>query len=382
MELKGELKDIIFQNDINGYTIAVITDEEGNEITVVGYLPFISIGDNLKLIGKYVTHPDYGEQFKIDTFEKMMPQTAASLERYLGNGMIKGIGPAMAKRITAKFGEETLHVLKFEPMKLAEVKGITRERAMEISEQFNENWELWQIVGFLEKFGIGVQNAQNVYKALGVNAIEEIEANPYILIDVANNVDFKLIDKVAMELGYEYNNDKRITSAIKYALSKATINGHCTVLEDELYKYVSTLLGVTNDEIEECVIALKIKGDIIIEEREDNNWVYLNVFYNAEENVVRRIVNLNNSRNIKKIHDFESELAIIENKTELILSDKQREAIKAINDNNVCIITGGPGTGKTTIIKVIMELYKAQKKKVVLCAPTRKSCKEDDRDHW
>ena len=172
--------------------------------------------------------------------------------------MIKGIGPAMAKRITDKFGEETLHILKFEPMRLSEVRGISRDRAMEISEQFNENWELWQIVGFLDKFGIGVQNAQNVYKALGVNAIEEIEANPYILIDLANNVDFKLIDKVAMELGFEYNNDKRITSAIKYALSKATVNGHCTVLEDELYKYVSMLLGVTNDEIEDCVIALKV----------------------------------------------------------------------------------------------------------------------------
>ena len=171
----------------------------------------------------------------------MLPETAASLERYLGNGMIKGIGPAMAKRITDKFGEETLHVLKFEPTRLAEVRGITRDKAIEISEQFNENWELWQIVGFLEKFGIGVQNAQNVYKALGTNAIEEIEANPYILIDLANNVDFKLIDKIAMELGFEYNNDKRITSAIKYALSKATLNGHCTVLEDELYKYVSIL---------------------------------------------------------------------------------------------------------------------------------------------
>ena len=374
MEIKGELKEIIFQNDVNGYTIGVL-DTDDEEITVVGYLPFISIGDNLKLIGKYVTHQDYGRQFKIETFEKVMPETAASLERYLANGMIKGIGPAMAKRITQKFGEETLHVLKFEPGRLAEVRGITKEKAIEMSDQFNENWELWQIVGFLEKFGIGVQNAQNVYKTLGINAIEEIEANPYILIDVANNVDFKLIDKMAMNLGFEYNSDKRIKSGIKYAISKATLNGHCTVLEDELYNYIRLLLGVQNEEIEDSMIALRANGDIIIEEREDNNWVYLEGYYRAEENIVQKIITLDKARNIKQIQEFEKELIKIEEKTDLILSDKQKEAVKAVNDNNVCIITGGPGTGKTTIIKVILELYKSKKKKTVLCAPTGRAAK-------
>lgn len=375
MELIGELRDIIFQNDVNGYTIGVIYTDKEEEETVVGYLPFISVGDNLKLIGKYVTHPDYGKQFKIDTFEKIMPQSKASIERYLSNGMLKGIGPAMAKRIADKFGDETLYVLKFEPLRLANVKGITKERATEISDQFNENWELWQIVGFLEKFGIGVQNAQNVYKELGVNAIEEIEANPYILIDLANNVDFKLIDKVAMELGFEYNNEKRITCAIKYALSRASINGHCTVLEDELYKYVGLLLGVQNGEIESSIISLKVKGDIIIEQREDNNWIYLDTYYATEENIVQKILALNNARNIKKIQSFNQELKRIEETTNIMLSDKQREAVKAVNENNVCIITGGPGTGKTTIVKVILELYKSKKKKTVLCAPTGRAAK-------
>ena len=374
MEIKGELKELIYQNDVNGYTIGVV-DTDDEEVTVVGYLPFISIGDNLKLIGKFVTHQDYGEQFKIETFEKMMPETAASLERYLSNGMIKGIGPAMAKRITTMFGEETLHVLKFEPKRLAQVRGITAEKAIEISDQFNENWELWQIVGFLEKFGIGVQNAQNVYKKLGINAIEEIEANPYILIDIANNVDFKLIDKMAMNLGFEYNNDKRIQSGIKYALSRATANGHCCVVEDELYNFVKALLGVQNEEIEDSMIYLKTKSDIIIEEREDDNWVYLENYYMSEESVARKIVTLDNARNIKKISGFEAELKKIEQKTDLTLSDKQKEAIEAVNNNNVCIITGGPGTGKTTIIKVVLELYKAQKKKVVLCAPTGRAAK-------
>ena len=374
MEIKGELKELIFQNDVNGYTIGVLyIDDE--ELTVVGYLPFISIGDNLKLIGEYVTHPDYGRQFKIETFEKIMPETAASLERYLSNGMIKGIGPAIAKRITKKFGEETLHVLKFEPKRLAEVKGITKERAIEISAQFNENWELWQIVGFLEKFGIGVQNAQNVYKRLGVNAIEEIEANPYLLMDVANNVDFKLIDKMAIQLGFEYNNDKRIKSGIKYALSKATYNGHCAVLEDELYNFVRLLLGVQNEEIETSIISLKANDEIIIEERADNNWIYLKGYYEAELNIANKLMTLNKARNIKKIDNIIEEIKKVELKTNLELSDKQKEAIMAVNDNNICIITGGPGTGKTTIIKAILELYKSKKRKTVLCAPTGRAAK-------
>ena len=153
MELKGEIKEIIFQNEINSYTIAVL-ENESEEITVVGYLPFITIGDSLKLEGKYVTHQEYGRQFKIETFEKIMPETLESLERYLGNGTIKGVGPAIAKRIVDYFREETMYILKFEPKKLAYVRGISENKAIEISTQFNESWELWQIVGFLEKFGI------------------------------------------------------------------------------------------------------------------------------------------------------------------------------------------------------------------------------------
>lgn len=374
MEIKGELREIIFQNDVNGYTIGILyTSEE--DLTVVGYLPFIAIGDYLKLQGEYVEHPEYGRQFKIKSFDKIMPETAESLERYLSNGMIKGVGPAIAKRIVNKFGEETMHVLKFEPKKLAEVKGITKEKAIEISDQFNENWELWQIVGFLERFGIGVQNAQNIYKALGINAIEEIESNPYILMDVANNVDFNMIDKMAIKLGFERNNEKRIKSGIKYALIKSTNNGHCAVLEDELYNYVRMLLSVSNEEIENCVIALKAKDDIVIEQREDNNWVYLMSYYQAEKNIANKLNTLNHTRNLKYIIDIEDEIKKIEEKTNIELSDKQIEAITTVNDNNVTIITGGPGTGKTTIIKVISELYKLKKRKVVLCAPTGRAAK-------
>ncbi len=374
MELKGEIKEIIFQNEINSYTIAVM-ETEFEELTVVGYLPFITIGDSLKLEGKYVEHPEYGRQFKIETFEKIMPETLDSLERYLGNGTIKGVGPATAKRIVDYFGDETLYVLKFEPEKLGNVKGITRNKGLEIAAQFNENWELWQIVGFLEKFGIGVQNSKNVYKALGVNAIEEIEANPYVLIDVANNVDFKLIDKMALEMGVALNNEKRIRSGIKYALIRATYNGHCAVTEDNLYDFVRNLLNVENEDIENAIINMKAKQEVYIEERDGNTWVYLYYYYEVEENIAGKLLTLDKAKNMKKISHLNKEIKEIEKKTNIFLSEKQKEAIEAVNNNNVCIITGGPGTGKTTIIKTIIELYKKHKKKAVLCAPTGRAAK-------
>lgn len=370
MEIEGEVKDIIYQNEVNSYTVAEFETEEG-EITIVGYLPFINSGDTLKLTGKIVTHQDYGEQFKVDTFEKKMPKTLDSLERYLANGTIKGVGPATAKKIVDTFGEETLHVLKLEPQRLTQIKGINQEKAIIISETFIENWELWQIVGYLEKFGIGVQNAKNVYKKLGANAIEEIEANPYILIDVANHVDFKKIDKMAMDIGIVYNYEKRIKSGIKYAILCTTMNGNCRVQKENLICFCMELLGVTKEELEENIIELKVKKEIV----EEDNWLYLTSFYQAEQNIAEKIQILQLAQNVKKIEDMQKELKKLEKHSSIELSQRQKEAIEAINENNVCIITGGPGTGKTTIIKTVIDLYEEQGKKVVLCAPTGRAAK-------
>lgn len=378
MEIKGEILDIIYKNEINSYTIATFrTDEE--ETTVVGYLPFINVGDTLSVNGVFVEHQEYGRQFKIGTFEKIMPQTLESLERYLANGMIKGIGPATAKKIVETFGENTINIFKFEPEKLAQIKGITEEKAISMAEEFVANWEIWQLVGFLEKFGIGPQSAEKIYKTLGQNAIEEIEANPYILVDLVNKVDFTQIDKMALDIGIEYNNDKRIKSGIKYALRLATYNGHCTVMYENLVEFVSNLLGVEKELVEDNIINLKAKNEIILEERdlegETEEWIYLEEYYNAEKNIAEKLIRLRDSRNIKKISGFDKKIKTLEKQTDIELSDKQLEAIKAINDNNICVITGGPGTGKTTIIKTILELYKQEGKKVVLCAPTGRAAK-------
>lgn len=378
MEIKGEVQDIIYKNEINSYTIATFKTSE-EETTVVGYLPFINSGDTLKVNGVFIEHQEYGRQFKIETFEKIMPQTLDALERYLANGTIKGIGPATAKKIVGTFGEETINIFKFEPKMLSNIKGITEEKAISIAEEFIANWEIWQLVGFLDKFGVVPQSAEKIYKTLGTNAIEEIEANPYILVDLVNKVDFTQIDKMALGIGIEYNNDKRIKSGIKHALRLSTYNGHSTVAYENLVQFVSTLLGVNGEYVEENIINLKAKNEIIIEERENGEkleeWVYLEEFYKAEKNIANKLINLKEGRNIKKINGFDRKIKTLEKHSDIELSEKQLEAVRAINDNNVCVITGGPGTGKTTIIKTILELYKQEGKKVVLCAPTGRAAK-------
>ena len=374
MELSGQLTEIIYQNEVNSYLIGILENEE-DTITIVGYMPFLVEGDYIKVIGNFVTHKEYGKQFKVETFEKVMPKTLDSLERYLSNGTIKGIGPATAKKIVATFGEDTINVFKFEPEKLTQIKGITKEKAIEMAQCFVENWELWQIVGFLDNFGISPANAKTIYKKLGPQTIDEIESNPYILIDLVKGVDFAKLDKYALENGFEINNYKRIKCGIKYSLVKITYNGHCCTLEANLIKYVKELLKVEDDDIEHCLIDLNVKEEIVIEKREDENWVYSKEIYDAEANIASKLILLDSAQNIKRIAGFDSELEKIEKAGNINLSAKQKEAIQAINSNNVVIITGGPGTGKTTIIKNVIDIYKSHGKKVVLCAPTGRAAK-------
>lgn len=375
MELKGQIEEFIYQNESNSYSIAVFITEDEEVVTVVGYLPFIAVGDTLKLQGKMVVHQEYGEQFKIETFEKMMPETAAALEKYLASGTIKGIGPATARKIIDKFGEETLTVFKFEPLRLAEIKGITKDRAYEIGEEFNEKWEVWQIVSFLENFGIGANNSKKVYDALGVNAVEKIQENPYILVDIVYGVNFNNIDKIAMQIGIPMDSDYRVKSGIKYALLVASYNGHTCVQKENLIAYVKSILEVDENVIEDNIINLKVSSEIHIIEKDDIEFVFLEQLYKAENNIAERLIALRECNNTKYMKNFEKEIKKHENNLDIELSEKQFDAIMQINENNVCIITGGPGTGKTTIIKCLIEIYKSHNKKVVLCAPTGRAAK-------
>ena len=393
MTIEGHVESIIYKNESNGYTIAVLYPESSNldnvtsleqlqflqegEITIVGYLPFIHEADSIRVTGKIVKHPNYGEQFKVESFEKIVPETTESLERYLAEGFIKGIGPATAKKIVKKFGDETIEVLRMQPERLASIKGITKEKAKDISESFIENYELWGLVGFLQKFGIGPQSAQTVYKSLGIKAKELIEQNPYILEDMGVKVDFNVIDKMALSIGIERNSLQRIDSGIIHSLKLANINGHTCVLKENLITYVVNILGVANSDVEDGIKDLRAQEKIYVEEREldEGTWIYLRDFYRAEVNVVNQIMKLSQAENVRKLFDVKSELKKVSKKENIELSDKQKQAINLINENNVSIITGGPGTGKTTIIKTIIDIYNSYGKVVCLCAPTGRAAK-------
>lgn len=374
MEIIGEVSGIIYRNEINSYTIAEFEMEE-EVTTIVGYLPFVNEGDSLKVIGKFVEHKEYGKQFKVDTFEKMLPKSSEAIERYLANGNIKGIGKSIAKRIVKKFGVETINILKYNPTKLADIKGISINKAHQISEEFINNWEVWQIVSALEKFGVGAEYAKKVFDLYGANSIEQIESNPYILIDLTRGIDFNQIDKMAKDFGMSYNDERRIVAGIKYGLIRATYNGHACVLKENLIEFVIKILGVDSEEVENSLINLKVKEDIVLEERENKTFVYLYPYFVAEQGIAFRIKKLQNAKNMKEIKGIEKELKRTELNSKIELSEKQKEAVKLVNENNVTIITGGPGTGKTTIIKTIIDIYEEKGKKVVLAAPTGRAAK-------
>ncbi len=377
LELEGQIVEIIYKNEVNSYTIAVLQAEK-EEITVVGYLPFIDIGDSLKLQGKYVEHPDYGTQFKIDTFEKIMPKTLGALEKYLSGGIIKGIGPATAKKIVETFGEETIAIFKYEPEKLSKIKGISKTKAIEIATEFNEKWEMWQIVGFLERFGISASNSQKVYKKLGVNAIEEIEKNPYILLDITYGVDFKQIDKMAIDLGIAEDFEKRIESAIKYSLVTASYNGNTCVIKENLIQFVKSLINAEVTNIENSIINLKGREEIVVEKREEYEWIYLYPFYKAERNIAEKLITLNSSKNIKRIEHLKQHLKMQERMSKIELSDKQKEAIEQVNENNVSIITGGPRNRKNNNNKIYNRYIQSTENEGCIMCTNRKSSKKND----
>ena len=369
MEIKGQIDNIIYSNESNGYTVCeLISDMQ--VITVVGYLPFINVGDVIVADGDMVKHNVYGEQFKVNNFEKVMPSSTFEIEKYLGSGIIKGIGPATAKKIVSKFGEESIYILKCEPYKLSEIKGINNEKAQVISEEFNKLWELWQIVTFLQKYDIGTANATRVYKELGATALNIIKENPYILLDVLYGVGFEKIDKIAYELGIEYNSPYRISSAIKHGLKLALRNGHTCVNEKSLVDFVSRTIGVSEDMVENEMVALTYSKKIYIED----DFVFLKEYYEAEENIAKKLLSLSLDK-VKKSINLDKKIEEQEDKIGIKLSDDQKKAIEIVFNNKVSIITGGPGTGKTTIIKMLVNLFKYENKTIALCAPTGRAAK-------
>ena len=369
MEIKGQIDSIVYYNEENGYTVCNL-DVEDQLVTAVGTMPFINVGDIVKAEGTMVKHAVYGEQFKINTFEKVMPSTVVEVEKYLGSGIIKGVGPATSKKIVNRFGEDTVNVLRFEPYKLAEISGVTSSKATQISEEFNKEWQLWQIVIFLQKYDIGATNSNRVYKELGYNAIDRIKENPYILLSILYGVSFETVDRMAISLGIDYNSNFRINSGIKYALGLSSHNGNTCSSKSQLINYVGTILKVPFELVENELTSLSYAKEIYIED----DFVFLHNYYEAEDSIARRVMMLCNDK-VKKIINIDSKLNDIERTIKMDLSEEQKKAIKMAFNNKIAIITGGPGTGKTTIIKTILKLTELEKLEVSLCAPTGRAAK-------
>ncbi|MCX7749816.1 MAG: ATP-dependent RecD-like DNA helicase [Clostridia bacterium] len=372
--IEGTIEEIIFSNEVNGYTICDVRHEQ-EVVTAVGYMPFINVGETVKITGKWVTHPDYGEQLKVETYEKMLPETTDAIEKYLASGIIKGVGPATAKKIVKKFGEDTLNIIQFSPEKLSTVKGINYEKALRIGQVFADQRELMKVIMFFQEYGISSTYATKIYKTFGENTIEEIKSNPYRLADEVFGIGFKTADRIARNMGIDPASKYRISSAIKYVLSQAAGNGHTYISDGKLKEHTSALLEVSIESIDDALITLVMDKAVFVEKENGYNKVYLSAFYQAELNVCKRLVELSNLCFEEEKDTFDKLMHDIQIEDKIILAERQKEAIREALVNGVMVITGGPGTGKTTIIRSIIKILEREGHEVALAAPTGRAAK-------
>lgn len=372
--IEGVIEDIIYTNESNGYTVCEI--HYGKEtVTAVGYMPFINEGETIKVSGKWVSHPDYGEQFKVETYDKIMPQTVDAIEKYLSSGIVKGVGPATAARIVAKFGASSLEVISTDPGRLSEIKGISLAKANAISQALYEQRGLREVVMFLQEYGISPSICIKIYRAYAGMAVARIKENPYRLCEDVFGIGFKTADRIAMKLGIDPSSRFRVKSGLKYVLSHAASNGHTYLPEDILKEHTRNLLGTDMLDLEDNLISLIFDKEIVAEKCEDSNHIYLSSFHNAEQNVCRKLLELSQTRFNADLSDFEDKLRALQREEGIDLAQMQTEAIREAMTSGVLVITGGPGTGKTTIIKSIIQLLTGIGHKVALAAPTGRAAK-------
>lgn len=372
--IEGMIESIIYRNDANGYTVCEMT--HGMEtVTLVGYMPFTNEGEFMRATGTWTSHPDYGEQFKVETYENIMPRTADAIEKYLASGVIKGIGPATAKKIVEKFGEDSIDVIQFYPLKLSSIKGITAEKAKQVGQVFESQRELMDIVIFLQKFGMGPSYSTKIYKAFGSGAIEQIKRNPYRLSDEIFGIGFKTSDRIAMTLGIDPYSKFRISSAIKYVLSKAAEAGHTYLPKENLTESTCGLLEVDSSNIDDALESLQLDRAVNIEKEGHAANVYLSSFFNAERNVSVKLHVLCNSDFRPVSDDIAGVMEEVGKEEGIKLAALQEKAVREAILNGVLVITGGPGTGKTTVIKSLIRIFMDNGFKVELAAPTGRAAK-------
>lgn len=373
-EVQGTIYDVVFRNEQNGYTVLELECDK-ELLTLVGYFSFLNMGETIKAYGKWVQHPDYGNQFKVETYTTVTPATINGIEKYLASGLIPGVGPQTAKNLVEKFGLDTLDVIQYNPDRLTEVEGIGQKKAEKIYEAFQEQKELKDIMMFLEQYGIGAAYAVRIYKTYGGNTINEIKENPYKLADDVFGIGFKMADRVALSMGISKSSEYRIASGTRYVLNQYHGRGHTFVPQEELARSAAALLEVDETLIEETIVRLFIDKKLVVENVGDIRGVYSVPFFKAEAGTARRLMQLLYFKISPMDVDIDSEISAIERSEAIELAEKQRTAVREALTQGILVITGGPGTGKTTTIKTIINLFEKQGLNVLLAAPTGRAAK-------
>ena len=372
--LNGIVESIVFKSSDTGYT--VIKFRENNIIhTAVGVLPHVKEGQNLKITGSWVNHSQFGKQFKVEECEEILPTSKDGIEKYLSSGIIQGIGPVTAKKIVNKFGEDTLNILDNNIERLKEIEGIGKKKLETIIESYREQRELKNITIFLQTHGLSVNQCLKIYKKYGASSVDTVKNNPYILCDEISGIGFKTSDKIARSLGIEIDSPFRIQSGIRYVINEFCANGHTFMPKDELIKEASNVLTVSGDIIEENIKNAALDRKIKLEKVNDKEGVFTIPNYYCELGITNRILTLAIS-NFQDISvDVEHLILQFEKKNNITFAESQKDAIISAFQNGIEIITGGPGTGKTTIIKCIIEIFETCGLKVLLGAPTGRAAK-------
>ncbi len=371
--IKGYVDHIIYRNSENGYTVLVLNHQE-EELTCVGSFSDIAEGESVEAVGEYTEHPAYGRQFKVSSFTEIAPEDALATERYLGSGAIKGVGPALASRIVRRFKENTFRIIEEEPERLAEIKGISQRKAMEIADQVNARKDLRQAMIFLQKYGIHTTLAVKIYHTYGQDIYRILKENPYQMADDIDGVGFRTADEIAIRAGIRTDSDFRIRSAILYTLLQATGEGHTYLPQPELTRRVCELLELDAEDIECHYMNLAMDRRIVMHRSEDMVQIYSAVYYYKEANTAAMLRQLDIGYDIPEI-ELRQRIYDIEKQIGMELDELQVQAVQEAACNGLFLLTGGPGTGKTTTINAIIRYFEMEGLDISLAAPTGRAAK-------
>ena len=373
-ELSGTVDAIIYKNEENGYTVLRLTDESGEAVTVVGTFPYAAVGESVIVSGEWTTHSVHGRQFKASFAQRLMPTEAHAIYEYLAGGAVKGIGPATASLLVGRFGDRTLDVLENDPEQLAGVKGISLTKARQMTESFRRQAGVRRLMEYICSFGLRPILAMRMYKYYGDDALELLRENPYILASAHIGGSFAEADALALQTGVEGNSRNRVKAAVLFELRHNTGNGHCFIPREKLGAVTAELIGVLPEEAEESIGELVESGLIDYEEIAGCRACYLPELYEAERDAAARLAKLSQSRCEEKA-DLERLIEELERRQGIRYAALQRQTLRLALENRIVVITGGPGTGKTTSIRAILALFDALGLKTLLTAPTGRAAK-------